>query len=57
MARRKGHFMPPELLKSQFATLEAPSPVEGALVVPIRLSPRKIAERILEAFDLEPARA
>ena len=57
MSRRKGHFMPPELLQSQFATLEAPSRVEGALVVPIRLSPRKIAERILEAFDLEPARA
>ena len=57
MSRRKGHFMPPELLQSQFATLEAPAREEGALVVPIRLSPRKIAERILDAFDLEPARA
>src|SRR5256885_16687596 len=26
MAKRRGHFMPPALLESQLATLEAPSP-------------------------------
>lgn len=29
LAARKGHFMPPELLRSQFATLEAPGATEG----------------------------
>lgn len=56
MARRKGHFMPPALLKSQFATLEEPGRAEGALVVPITLPPKKIAERIVTALGLEPVR-
>jgi gluconokinase len=56
MSRRKGHFMPLELLQSQFATLEEPAREEGALVVPIRLSPKKIAERIIDAYRLEPGR-
>ena len=56
MSRRKGHFMPLELLKSQFETLEEPAPDEGALVVPVRLSPKKIIERIMTGFGLTPAR-
>jgi gluconokinase len=35
LARRKGHFMPPSLLKSQLATLEPPAPEEHALRIPI----------------------
>lgn len=35
LAARKDHFMPPELLDSQFATLEEPSEDEHALVVSI----------------------
>jgi gluconokinase len=35
MKARKGHFMPPALLDSQFATLEAPGPDERAIVVDI----------------------
>lgn len=42
LARRRGHFMPPALLDSQFATLEAPSPDEGAWVCDIRFSPEEI---------------
>jgi gluconate kinase len=47
--------MPRELLKSQFETLEEPAPEEGALVVPVRLSPKKITERIVAGFGLTPA--
>ncbi len=32
---RKGHFMPPSLLQSQFATLERPPPDEGVIRIPI----------------------
>jgi carbohydrate kinase (thermoresistant glucokinase family) len=32
LAARKGHFMPPDLLRSQFATLEEPSAAEGLTV-------------------------
>jgi gluconokinase len=35
MKARKGHFMPPALLDSQFATLEAPGPDERPIVVDI----------------------
>ncbi len=35
MAARKGHFMPPGLLDSQFATLQEPGPEENPIVVPI----------------------
>jgi gluconokinase len=35
LAERKGHFMPPGLLDSQFATLETPQPDEKALLVSI----------------------
>jgi carbohydrate kinase (thermoresistant glucokinase family) len=33
IARRKGHFMPPSLLASQFADLEPPGPDEPVIVV------------------------
>jgi gluconokinase len=35
MVRRKGHFMPPALLDSQFATLEEPGPAEHPIVADI----------------------
>jgi carbohydrate kinase (thermoresistant glucokinase family) len=35
MHQRKGHFMPPALLDSQFATLEKPTPDEHAVVLDI----------------------
>ncbi len=39
LAGRRGHFMPPSLLDSQFATLEAPTSDEHALVCDIRKPP------------------
>ncbi len=35
MAHRKGHFMPPSLLDSQFATLEEPGPDEHPLIADV----------------------
>lgn len=42
---RKGHYMPASLLRSQFATLEAP---EEAITVDIDATPAQIASRILD---------
>ncbi|MGE5512146.1 MAG: gluconokinase [Bacteroidota bacterium] len=56
MSRRKGHFMPPALLKSQFQTLEPPTRAERALVVSVRLPPKKVTETIMAAFGLHPRR-
>lgn len=42
LAERRGHFMPPALLDSQFATLEEPSPDEGAWVCDISQPPERI---------------
>ncbi len=44
LRKRKGHFMPPALLKSQFDTLEAP---EDAIEVRITQSAEEILEEIL----------
>jgi gluconokinase len=45
---RKGHFMPPALLDSQFATLEEPGPDEHPVVVGIDGTPDEIALEIME---------
>lgn len=42
LAGRRGHFMPPSLLDSQFAALEEPSPDEHAWVCDVRQSPQEI---------------
>ncbi len=47
LAARKGHFMPPALLKSQFAALEEPAADEHAITVPIDATPEEIAERVM----------
>jgi gluconokinase len=47
LAARKGHFMPPDLLRSQFATLEEPDAAEG-VVVDIDTTVPQIVDRILE---------
>jgi len=57
LAARLGHFMPPALLESQFAALEEPTPEERPVVVPIDEPPNELAERIIAALDLSPARA
>jgi gluconokinase len=42
MTSRRGHFMPPSLLDSQLATLEEPTPDEGAWVCDISNPPDAI---------------
>ena len=47
LAGRRGHFMPPSLLESQFAALEEPSPAENAWVCDIRQSPQEIVAALV----------
>jgi gluconokinase len=51
---RKDHFMPASLLESQFAALEEPAADERPLVVSIDLSPRCVADTIIERLRLVP---
>jgi gluconokinase len=46
LAERKGHYMPPALLDSQFSILER---TPDLLAVPIEASPREIARSIVKA--------
>jgi carbohydrate kinase (thermoresistant glucokinase family) len=51
MAARKGHFMPPALLDSQFATLEEPGPDEHPIVVSVEPAPDAIIAEVLRKLD------
>ncbi|MFB7893826.1 gluconokinase [Microbacterium sp. NPDC056044] len=53
MMRREGHYMPPALLDSQFATLEAPGPDERAIDVDVALAPEDQVALVIAALDLE----
>lgn len=48
---RRGHFMPPSLLKSQFETLEEPTPDEHPIVADIALPPPEICAAIMRALE------
>ncbi|MDC6405534.1 MULTISPECIES: gluconokinase [Maribacter] len=48
LSLRKGHFMPKELLQSQFETLEEP---ENALVVAIDNSPEAIVDQVVNMLS------
>jgi gluconokinase len=47
LAARHGHFFHAEMLDSQFAALEEPTPDEHVTVVPIAGTPQEIVEEIL----------
>jgi gluconokinase len=51
ITQRMGHFMPPSLLASQFATLEEPGADEPVITVDIGGSPGQIVEAILAALQ------
>lgn len=55
LARRQGHFFPPRLLASQFATLEPPRPDEDAVTVELTLTPEAQVEAALKALGLRSA--
>jgi gluconokinase len=47
---RKGHFMPPELLESQYATLEEPGPDESPIIVDIDQSAKAMVADALRQW-------
>jgi gluconokinase len=49
MEARRGHFMPPGLLASQYATLESPGPDE-ALVLNATLAPEALVEQAMRGL-------
>lgn len=51
LSRRRGHFMPPGLLRSQFADLEEP---DEALVLDVSAPPADLVRDIVEELGLEP---
>ena len=55
LAARKGHFMPPGLLDSQFGTLEPPGADENPVTVSIDASVEAIVDDIAHQLRLGPA--
>src|SRR5690348_4071224 len=53
LSQRKGHFMPPDLLASQFATLEPPSADERSVTVSIDAPVDKIVDDIVERLGFD----
>lgn len=51
IGQRKGHFMPPGLLTSQFQTLEPPLPDERAMTVSIDAQVEVIVDRIISQLS------
>lgn len=52
LGRRAGHFMPPSLLPSQFATLEPLVEGEDGVVVVVDVPPEAVADRALAALGM-----
>jgi len=55
LSHRRGHFMNPALLQSQFADLEEPQPAEDAIVIELGRSPDKVVEEIKSKLRLDRA--
>jgi gluconokinase len=54
LGRRKGHFMPPGLLDSQFKTLEPPQEDERPIIVSIDAPVETIVENIVAQLKASP---
>ena len=52
LRQRHGHFMNPELLQSQFATLEEPEAGEGVITIDLGRSPRELVDEIKNKLRL-----
>jgi gluconokinase len=52
LRRRRGHFMNPELLRSQFADLEEPKPDEDVLTIELGRTPQELVEEIKTKLEL-----
>jgi gluconokinase len=55
LAKRTGHFMPPDLLPSQFRTLEPPGSDENPVTVSIDASIEAVIDDIVQQLRLTPA--
>ena len=55
LTARRGHFLPPELLASQFKTLEPPGPDEDPVTVSIDATVETIVEDIVRQLKLGSA--
>ena len=55
LAARRGHFMPPGLLASQFKTLEPPTADERPVTVSIDATVEAIVDDIIRQLKLDPA--
>ncbi|XP_043832233.1 probable gluconokinase isoform X1 [Dromiciops gliroides] len=53
LAKRKGHFMPPELLQSQFDTLEPPSAPENFLSLSVDRSVKEMIPFIVDNIKIK----
>ena len=51
LEKRRGHFMNPKLLDSQFADLEEPEADEGVITVEIGRSPQDVVEEIISKLQ------
>ncbi|XP_077605640.1 putative gluconokinase isoform X1 [Crocuta crocuta] len=52
LVKRKGHFMPPELLQSQFDTLEPPSAPENFIQINVDKSLSEIIATVMETLKI-----
>ena len=52
LRRRRGHFMNPELLQSQFDDLEEPQADENVLTIKLGRTPEELVEEIKTKLDL-----
>ena len=52
LRRRRGHFMNPALLQSQFADLEEPQPDEDVLTINLGRSPQELVDEIKAKLNL-----
>jgi gluconokinase len=52
LCRRRGHFMNPVLLQSQFSDLEEPEPDEDAITIELGPTPEELVEEIKAKLDL-----
>jgi gluconokinase len=57
IAARADHFMPPELLDSQFKALEEPGPDEHPITVSVAPHPREIVEAIVKKLGIDESAA
>src|SRR5207253_1367524 len=57
LRHRRGHFMNPELLRSQFADLEEPKLDEDVITIELRRSPQELVEEIKAKLHLAGKRS